>query len=71
MLTGKDQTRAPRLWMVNERFAAQYGYEGEAATFTLPVKKPKGIAHTESNTQLNMLQAHARARAEQAKLKGT
>jgi hypothetical protein len=45
---------------------ADLGYEGEATTFTLPVKKPKGAAHTDANTQLNLLQAHARARAEQA-----
>jgi hypothetical protein len=45
---------------------ADLGYEGEAATFTLPVKKPTGAAHTDADTQLNLLQAHARARAEQA-----
>lgn len=45
---------------------ADLGYEGEPATFTLPIKKPKGAKLTEQHKQLNWLQAHARARAEQA-----
>lgn len=45
---------------------ADLGYEGEAGTFTLPIKKPKGGKLTQRQKQLNWLQAHARARAEQA-----
>jgi DDE superfamily endonuclease len=45
---------------------ADLGYEGEPATFTLPVKKPAGGKLTDGQKQLNLLQAHARARAEQA-----
>ena len=45
---------------------ADLGYEGEPATFTLPIKKPKGAKLTDEHKQLNWLQAHARARAEQA-----
>ena len=45
---------------------ADLGYEGEPGTFTLPVKKSKGARLTEEHKQLNWLQAHARARAEQA-----
>lgn len=42
------------------------GYEGEAAILTVPIKKTKGIKPTDEQKQLNWLQAHARARAEQA-----
>jgi hypothetical protein len=45
---------------------ADLGYEGEPRTFTLPVKKPNNATLTAENKQLNWLQAHARARAEQA-----
>jgi DDE superfamily endonuclease len=45
---------------------ADLGYEGEPDLFTLPVKKPRNGALTEASKQLNLLQAHARARAEQA-----
>lgn len=45
---------------------ADLGYEGEPGTFTLPVKKPKNAKLTAEHRQLNWLQAHARARAEQA-----
>lgn len=45
---------------------ADLGYEGEADLFTLPVKRPPGMNHSPANIQLNLLQAHARARAEQA-----
>lgn len=45
---------------------ADLGYEGEPDTFTLPVKKSKGAKLTDEYKQLNWLQAHARARAEQA-----
>jgi hypothetical protein len=45
---------------------ADLGYEGEPATFTLPVKKPKNATLTDEHKQLNWLQAHARARTEQA-----
>jgi hypothetical protein len=42
------------------------GYEGEAAIFTVPIKKTPGVELTDEQKQLNWLQAHARARAEQA-----
>ncbi|MBB5871966.1 hypothetical protein F4553_005345 [Allocatelliglobosispora scoriae] len=45
---------------------ADLGYEGEAAIFTVPIKKTPGVALTDEQKQLNWLQAHARARAEQA-----
>ena len=45
---------------------ADLGYEGEPGTFTLPVNKPQAGKLTEEHKQLNWLQAHARARAEQA-----
>jgi hypothetical protein len=45
---------------------ADLGYEGEPSTFTLPVKRSKGAKLTDEYKQLNWLQAHARARAEQA-----
>ena len=45
---------------------ADLGYEGEAATFVLPIKKPADGALTDDQRQLNWLQAYARARAEQA-----
>ena len=45
---------------------ADLGYEGEADLCTLPVKRPAGITHIPENVQFNLLQAHARARAEQA-----
>lgn len=45
---------------------ADLGYEGEAQIFTLPVKRPARTRHTAEHLQLNLLQAHARARAEQA-----
>ncbi len=45
---------------------ADLGYEGEPDLFTLPIKKPKGCPLTAEQKQLNWLQAHARARAEQA-----
>jgi hypothetical protein len=51
-------------WTGDDRpVLADLGYEGEATTFTLPVKKPNGAPRTGANTQLNLLQAHARARA--------
>jgi hypothetical protein len=51
-------------WTGDDRpVLADLGYEGEATTFTLPVKKPNGAACTGANTQLNLLQAHARAHA--------
>jgi hypothetical protein len=54
-------------WTGDDRRAlADLGYEGEPGTFTLPIKKPKGGRRSEPQTQLNWLQAHARARAEQA-----
>lgn len=45
---------------------ADLGYEGEADVFTLPVKRLPGTVHSPETVQLNLLQAHARARAEQA-----
>jgi DDE superfamily endonuclease len=42
------------------------GYEGEAPILTLPIKKPADRALTDDQRQHNWLQAHARARAEQA-----
>jgi hypothetical protein len=45
---------------------ADLGYEGEPGTFTPPIKKPRTGNLTEEHKQLNSLQAHARARAEQA-----
>jgi hypothetical protein len=45
---------------------ADLGYEGEADLFTLPVERLPGTSHSPANVQLNLLQAHARARAEQA-----
>ncbi|MEV4417570.1 transposase family protein [Catellatospora sp. NPDC049609] len=45
---------------------ADLGYEGEAATFVLPIKKPADDALIDDQRQLNWLQAYARARAEQA-----
>ncbi|WP_405098360.1 transposase family protein [Micromonospora sp. NBC_01412] len=45
---------------------ADLGYEGEATIFTVPIKKTKGVKLTDAQKQLNWLQAHARARAEQA-----
>jgi DDE superfamily endonuclease len=42
------------------------GYEGEPATFTLPIKRLPGMTLKPTDQQLNLLQAHARARAEQA-----
>ena len=58
---------ALREWTGDDLAAlADLGYEGEPGTFTLPVKKPKGANLTEEHKQLNWLQAHARARAEQA-----
>jgi DDE superfamily endonuclease len=45
---------------------ADLGYEGEASTFVLPIKKPADGALTDDQRQHNWLQAYARARAEQA-----
>lgn len=45
---------------------ADLGYEGEPDIFTLPIKKRKGVKLTDEQKQINWLQAHARARAEQA-----
>ncbi len=45
---------------------ADLGYEGEAAILTVPIKKTSGAKLTDEAKQLNWLQAHARARAEQA-----
>jgi hypothetical protein len=45
---------------------ADLGYEGEANTLTLPIKKTAHTTLTQKHKQLNWLQAHARARAEQA-----
>jgi hypothetical protein len=45
---------------------ADLGYEGEASTFVLPIKKPTNGALTDDQRQHNWLQAYARARAEQA-----
>jgi len=45
---------------------ADQGYEGEAATFVLPIKKPADGTLTDAQRQHNWLQAYARARAEQA-----
>jgi hypothetical protein len=45
---------------------ADLGYEGEADTLTLPIKKTAHTKLTPIHKQLNWLQAHARARAEQA-----
>ncbi|WP_433350950.1 transposase family protein [Micromonospora sp. CA-111912] len=42
------------------------GYEGEAAILTVPIKKTPGVNLTDEQKQINWLQAHARARAEQA-----
>jgi hypothetical protein len=54
-------------WTDNDLPAlADLGYEGEPGIFTLPIKKPKNAELTQDHKQLNRLQAHARARAEQA-----
>lgn len=45
---------------------ADLGYEGEAAILTIPIKKTPGVELTDDQRQINWLQAHARARAEQA-----
>ena len=45
---------------------ADLGYEGEASTFVLPIKKPVHGRLTDDQRQHNWLQAYARARAEQA-----
>jgi DDE superfamily endonuclease len=45
---------------------ADLGYEGEASTFVLPIKKPADRDLTDDQRQHNWLQAYARARAEQA-----
>ena len=55
------------LWTGDDRPAlADLGYEGEPATFTLPVKRLPGITLNARDHQLNLLHCHARARAEQA-----
>jgi hypothetical protein len=62
-----DMLPALDLWVGDGRpVLADLGYQGEPATFTLPVKKPAGGKLTTGQKQLNLLQAHARARAEQA-----
>jgi hypothetical protein len=45
---------------------ADLGYEGEAITLTLPIKRAPGRVLTDQQRQHNWLQTHARARAEQA-----
>jgi DDE superfamily endonuclease len=65
--THPEMLPALALWTGDDLPAlADLGYEGEADLFTLPVKRPPGTTHTPENVQLNLLQAHARARAEQA-----
>jgi DDE superfamily endonuclease len=58
---------ALRAWTGDDLPAlADLGYEGEAPILTLPIKKPADRALTDDQRQHNWLQAHARARAEQA-----
>jgi len=45
---------------------ADLGYDGEPDTFTVPIKKPKNAKLTNTDKQLNWLQAHTRAWADQA-----
>lgn len=62
-----DMLAALALWTGDDLPAlADLGYEGEATTFTLPVKRLPGTTLNPADHQLNLLQAHARARAEQA-----
>lgn len=62
-----DMLAALTQWTTDGQPAlADLGYEGEPETFTLPHKKPAHGRLTDEQKQLNLLQAHARARAEQA-----
>jgi hypothetical protein len=62
-----DMLPALALWTSDNRPAlADLGYEGETSTFTLPVKRLPGTTLNTHDHQLNLLHAHARARAEQA-----
>lgn len=45
---------------------ADQGYQGEAATMIVPVKRTAGTDLTDDQRQYNWLHAHARAHAEQA-----
>jgi hypothetical protein len=45
---------------------ADLGYEGEATTMTVPIKRTAGVDLDDTQRQYNLLHAYARARAEQA-----